>query len=528
MTHEHDATSIEHSHQPVAGGQGAGSRARMKLTGIGAELRISIALTLITMSLLGLVVAVGLWPDQNRAIVQSRSAMLEMVAISASQAASRGDGASIIRLVQRLENGEFRLRSVAARSANMEFSYESADHAAQWKGASETGSTLTHARLPVFEGTRRWGEIEVTFDDRDTASVLGIETGTQSRAFILIGLSAVMVYWLAAHLVFRKMRSSAALPDQSQLVFDAMTDAVVLLDEKSRIVTANKVFWNMTQESPEDLLGKTPDGLKWACERTSDLACLPWRETLKDGITRTRQRVLLSGTDATPRILNASAAAICGPAGNPMGVLITFDDVSAMEAQLSENASLLSRVASASADLQRKNEELQILATTDILTGCCNRRAIFDHFNRFWSLSSRNNDPLGCIMIDIDHFKLVNDKHGHAAGDKVLAEVGQRLRELVRTSDVAGRYGGEEFCVIAPETTLAQTEMLAERIRRDIESTPCGGLAITVSLGIAARDQATEGFEALIARADAGLYSAKRAGRNRVVAGVATDISKAA
>lgn len=131
-------------------------------------------------------------------------------------------------------------------------------------------------------------------------------------------------------------------------------------------------------------------------------------------------------------------------------------------------------------------------------------------------------------MIDIDHFKLVNDKHGHATGDKVLAEVGHRLRDLVRTSDIVGRYGGEEFCIIAPETNLAQSELLAERIRRAIESSPCGGLAVTVSLGIAARDPQTSGVEALIARADSGLYCAKRAGRNRVVIGVATDISKAA
>ena len=131
-------------------------------------------------------------------------------------------------------------------------------------------------------------------------------------------------------------------------------------------------------------------------------------------------------------------------------------------------------------------------------------------------------------MIDIDHFKLVNVRHGHATGDKVLAEVGQRLRECVRTSDVVGRYGGEEFCVIAPGTNIAQTEMLAERIRGAVEAAPCGGLAVTVSIGIAAKEPQIPSFEALMARADSGLYSAKRAGRNRVMAGVTPDISKAA
>lgn len=523
-----EPTSTETSPRTPGSGGDARPGTRSGRALVGVELRISFALTLLTLLLLGLAGAGGLWPDPNRAILQSRSTLLEMIAISASQAAARGDSTAIVRMVQRIQSSDSQLRSVAVKSRESGSVYESADHVRCWAGVAQTGSTLTHAKVPVFNGAERWGEIEITFDSAATSTVLGVTLGVQTRALLLISLGAILVYWAAAHLVIRKLRTPRAFPAQAQRVFDAMTDAVVLLDDDAKIVTANRTFWSLTQEMPEALLGKSPDTLQWACERSTNLDCLPWRATLQDGVTRTRHRVLLNCAAGAPRMLSASSSAILGLTGRPMGVLVILDDVSEMEAQLKENASLLAEVACASEDLRRKNEELQILATTDPLTGCCNRRALFEQFNRFWMLTSRNNDPLGCIMIDIDHFKMVNDKHGHATGDKVLAEVGLRLRELVRASDVVGRYGGEEFCVIGPETDLRQTEMLAERIRRAIEAAPCGGLNVTVSLGIAARDATTPGFEALIARADSGLYAAKRAGRNRVMIGSASDISKAA
>jgi diguanylate cyclase (GGDEF)-like protein len=130
------------------------------------------------------------------------------------------------------------------------------------------------------------------------------------------------------------------------------------------------------------------------------------------------------------------------------------------------------------------------------------------------------------LLLDLDHFKRVNDTHGHRVGDSVLQVVADTLRASLRATDIAGRYGGEEFLVVLPQTDLAGAGVLAERVRVAIEETAIdvGGaepLSVTVSVGVAALDEAARSAEQLVERADAALYGAKDAGRNRVCAAAA-------
>ena len=130
--------------------------------------------------------------------------------------------------------------------------------------------------------------------------------------------------------------------------------------------------------------------------------------------------------------------------------------------------------------------------------------------------------PLSCLMLDLDHFKRVNDDQGHAAGDAVLAQLGERLRALLRDIDVAGRIGGEEFAILLPQTDGPQAMVAAERIRAAIAATPFthGALAlpVTSSIGVSTFGAEPMDTDALVEQADAGLYEAKRNGRNRVCA----------
>ncbi len=129
--------------------------------------------------------------------------------------------------------------------------------------------------------------------------------------------------------------------------------------------------------------------------------------------------------------------------------------------------------------------------------------------------------------MDIDYFKSVNDNHGHDIGDEVLREFAKRIGANIRGIDLACRYGGEEFVVVMPETDASFAYAVAERLRKSIETTPIeisrapGKLSITISIGIAASEGADDTAEALLRRADQALYSAKRNGRNRVVADAA-------
>ncbi|MBV8379198.1 MAG: GGDEF domain-containing protein [Paucibacter sp.] len=150
-------------------------------------------------------------------------------------------------------------------------------------------------------------------------------------------------------------------------------------------------------------------------------------------------------------------------------------------------------------------------AATDALTGLSNRRVLDE------LLATTGDAPLALLMLDLDHFKEINDRHGHAAGDAVLREFAERVRSQLRPNDVCARWGGEEFVVLLPCATLAQACEVGERLRQVVAAAPLADrIEATVSIGAAA-SQPGETAEALLARADAAVYAAKNAGRNRVV-----------
>jgi diguanylate cyclase (GGDEF)-like protein len=174
--------------------------------------------------------------------------------------------------------------------------------------------------------------------------------------------------------------------------------------------------------------------------------------------------------------------------------------------------------------LKGANKRLWELSTVDVLTGLFNRRYFMESLEREVDRSRRYKTPLTFIMMDIDFFKKLNDNHGHQAGDDVLKSVGATIKESVRTSDIPGRYGGEEFCVILPETDLDGAILLADRLNEAIRNTPietvAGTLGCTVSVGVSCFSCLEEPTGAeLIHVADTALYEAKESGRDRVVSG---------
>jgi len=176
-------------------------------------------------------------------------------------------------------------------------------------------------------------------------------------------------------------------------------------------------------------------------------------------------------------------------------------------------------LAEAQAELAEKTQALERLSVTDSLTQLSNRRKLDEVLNRAVELSRRNARPLALIMLDLDHFKLTNDSYGHQVGDQVLQQVAALIREQCRNTDLPGRWGGEEFLIICPETELGAASVLAERLRARIEAYRFDLVQHqTISLGLA-EFAAGDTPDRLLARADAALYAAKTRGRNRVEIG---------
>lgn len=172
----------------------------------------------------------------------------------------------------------------------------------------------------------------------------------------------------------------------------------------------------------------------------------------------------------------------------------------------------------------RADENNRVLAALDPLTGVANRRSLIAALDRDVARAQRMREPMALMMVDIDHFKDVNDQYGHPAGDRVLCSVVNVLRQRVRAQDLVGRYGGEEFMVLLPDTGLTGAQQLARALCKAVEESRCPadgvpgpGIAVAVSIGVfGGRLESGDSWDMLIAAADRALYQAKNNGRNRV------------
>jgi len=219
-------------------------------------------------------------------------------------------------------------------------------------------------------------------------------------------------------------------------------------------------------------------------------------------------------------------------------LIITMNDITSLShnyemleqqnSLMEENVRAMGTVRSAlEAEIKQREQledKLRRIAGTDHLSGLANRRSFLDNATAEYRRSRRYNDPLSMVMLDLDHFKRVNDNYGHAAGDTVIVAVSQISQSLSRNGvDCVGRLGGEEFAVLLPETGMQGAKNFAERLRLMIENTPiyCDikKINITASLGVASLQDQDCDFATLLNRADAALYVAKESGRNIVSAG---------
>jgi len=226
--------------------------------------------------------------------------------------------------------------------------------------------------------------------------------------------------------------------------------------------------------------------------------------------TQTTPIILISGLTDQEHVVEGLDRGANDYIGKPISVAIL---IARIEALLRSRA-LVRR-------LEVQTELLAKLAAFDELTGVFNRRTLFHSLETEVSRSIRYRRALSAMMLDVDHFKAINDRHGHPTGDAVLRELASRVHGALRTMDVLGRYGGEEFFVMLPETPLDGGARAAERIRRAIAEKPfdvgAHAIEVTVSIGVASLDPGSPPPSGLLDEADAALLEAKRQGRNRVV-----------
>ena len=533
------------------------------MSGLSPATRLALGLATMTVTVLCAAQVAGVLDDPREAELVARQEFGEAVAIAISGRLA-GDldptrsgrtadrpAEGIGELLEAWASRNEDLNSIAIRSASGQllastgpvpgrFVSDAVNAEPVSVAADEIASDPSLIIVPLYDGPSRIGQVEFRFAPI-ARSWNGIQIPPLVRTFAFIAAAGFITHLLFLRRMLRYLDPSTAVPARVRTTLDTLAEGLVLLDGHSQIVLANAAFAKLLGVPADELIGRKIDTLQWLQDGVAlSERQLPWQRailndeavvgvSLQIEVCEGGMRALLAVGEGGQRLsapvgelrnitFLVNATPIDSEDGSGQrGALVSFDDITTLEQKKLQLAETLDAVRESSEEIQRQNAELERLATHDALTGCVNRRRLFEELEAHWSASERHGYPVSCILTDVDHFKQVNDTYGHSVGDEVLIRVAESLRGAARESDMVARYGGEEFCIVLPHTTLVEARVAAERFRRAVAAIDASGVSVTASFGISAIGHDASDPQELIDQADRCLYEAKHLGRNCVV-----------
>ncbi len=365
-----------------------------------------------------------------------------------------------------------------------------------------------HIRIPIMRGARKWGFLEANYNQDLAQSTLW----KIARAFGLTFFLNLTMFGMLLRRSLAVLDSGNAVPRRVKNTLDTIAGGVVILDPQGRIVMANEAFQNSSGHDIDSLVGLQLNSIPFRAPEE----VLPW-----DQAAQQRQRVsgatlFLSHAEHGERCFVVNATPIFDSKDGLAGTLISFEDVTILEQQNQSLMQTLAELETSREQIHQQNIRLQELASMDALTGTFNRRSLFEHLETQWNSFLQDGQAINCIMLDVDHFKKLNDNHGHAAGDQVLRDVSRTIKEAVQDQGLVGRYGGEEFCIVLPNMPVQEAALVGEKVRQAIETGLAEPYAVTASFGVSSSEFEAPSYQAMLEQADLALYAAKHGGRNAV------------
>jgi diguanylate cyclase (GGDEF)-like protein/PAS domain S-box-containing protein len=496
----------------------------MKLPRISPLTRLSLGLTSLVVSLLLLLDVSGLLPDQTDMVKKLRNRTSEALAIQTAALLQMSDLTTLGRTLQEVRARDSQILSIAVREKNGNILVAVGEHARHWVAQQDGKSTLDHIQVPVYANRQQWGAVEISFTPVMPNTLAGWLRYPTVILILAMGTLGFIAFFLYMRRALQYLDPSTAVPERVKHAFDTLTDGIVIIDRECRIMLTNNAFAGLHPLANINLVGKKLDDQAWLtkCLNVKDPLDLPWRRAMQDNAVQSGIICDVRQPDGASFNVILQASPILDPKGLVRGCLVSFDDVTQVHRINEELRGTLAELEVSREQIRRQNEELQHLASRDPLTGCLNRRAFFDLLEDLFVATREQGAAFCCIMSDIDHFKQFNDRYGHAVGDEVIRAIVRTLQAGLRNDDMLCRYGGEEFCIILPNTNLEQAVDIANRLRADVELRAgmsvrtTEGLKITSSFGVAVLGREMRDPAELIDRADMALYQSKQSGRNRV------------
>lgn len=479
--------------------------------------RISLGLVFVTCSILVTLDLVGLMPTNRSPEIELRARFCEQLAAQTAAAIDRDDLGPVRLALQVAVRRNDDVLSAALRSARGRVLVAAGDHALHWSRDPDR-SRLDHVSVPIFRGGESWGALEVRFREVGTGTLAEqLWNRPLIRLVLAIAITCFVAFLFYLRRTLKHLDPSAVIPTRVQVALDVMQEGVLLLDPQERIVLANEAFSRWAGTPQARLLGTHASKLGWRVPESGDPATrFPWIQAIRESKPQTREPLLLSVPGGETRSLMINVAPVLDGWERAKGAICTFADVTELEERGARLEHAMKQLQESQEEIRMQNEELQVLVRRDPLTGVANRRAFLEGFEERFDVARREGQALACVMADIDHFKDVNDEHGHATGDAVIRSVAETLQTGVLSVEHVCRYGGEEFCVLLTDTDLDEARDFAESARRRIESPGFTRIPVTASFGVATIRAGARSPSELINQADEALYASKQGGRNRV------------
>lgn len=469
---------------------------------------LALSLVLLSLSVLLLGDLFGLRGSIREPVAASRKLVAETLAMNLSTLAGLGDEPGIQGALQHLVGTHTDV--LAASLVRTDGTVLGQHGEVALLDAGSGGSPLERLRVPIFSRQAAWGNVQIVF-----APAVSRWQDAFWLSAMALGMFISFVLFLVRVLV--QLDPGRAVPGRVDSALNLFSAGVIVLDAQLRVVLVNRAAETIAGQHAPSLTGRLLDEWPWQAEAGWQA---PWATTLHSGLAVSDQPLRLRGPDGQSHLYLVSCSFVGDDSARLQGVMVTLDDLTQVERKNQELARTLSALRRSQQELTEKTHELQRLATTDPLTGIANRRTLMEQLAADLKRTRANGEPLACVMTDIDHFKRINDTHGHAMGDAVIKAVAETLDQHCREGDTVGRYGGEEFVLILPGRDARQAVQIAEKVRVAIMALGLGEQlaldALSASFGVAdTHSKAIEGAD-LVDHADRGLYRAKESGRNRV------------
>lgn len=487
---------------------------------ISATFRIALSLVCILSCLLLAGKWLGLIPDDRVAKLRGRSDLCEAVAINCSLLATQNEITTMEASLRGIAQRNHDVLSMAVRRSDGEMLAEIGDHKSHWQ--TEAGASDSQMFVPVYSGKKQWGSVEIRFPSLSKGLLSWVLSDSATTLIVFVLASGMLAFYAYLRIVLKQLNPSKVVPQRVRHALDSLSEGLIIMDKSEQIVLANQAFAQLSGKDQDELVGQNASSLAWdqssesTQEQEQQESALPWTNVLTSGSMEQGSMVGFHSIDER-RTLRVNSSPIFDADGNQKGALASFEDVTPLQKKQSELRKMVQQLKESSEEINEQNVELKRLATVDPLTNCLNRRSFFETFDTLWGNAKLDKKPLSAIMVDIDHFKSINDDHGHSAGDEVLVGVGQVLQEYSRDGDIVCRYGGEEFSVLLPFTDIDDAWGVAETIRQAFQARKFANLSITASLGVSSIRFGAPDPQQMLDQADQCLYVAKRNGRNQVV-----------